>query len=311
MLQLLEQTRRPDCDLDALDRLINRDVSLSYKLLRYINSAYFRRPVEISSIRHAMSLLGERELNQFIVLVATAELAHDKPQELVRSAIIRARFCELLGRQYDCGISPSELFLLGLFSQIDAMLDMEMETVMGRLPLPERIKEALVSGTGSLAAQIGLVRAYETGNWPACDRFCQALGCDLGALPGFYLEAVGWADAYGGSVRSGEDILRPVRMRPLDHFDPGLGPNLSDQGLLVGAVVDDAGGHVNLGDLLSHGLVPQIDLGQAGHDTGARTVAAVEQAHDLGLLVLVGAEFSLPTVETHQAPGNRRCKRCP
>lgn len=197
MLQLLEQARRPDCDLDALDRLINRDVSLSYKLLRYINSAYFRRLVEITSIRHAMSLLGERELKQFIFLVATAELANDKPQELVRSAIIRARFCELLGRECDGGIQPSELFLLGLFSQIDAMLDVEMETVMNRLPLPERVKEALVSGTGNMAPHIGLARAYETGDWPSCDRFGRALGCDPGALPGFYLEAVGWADAYG------------------------------------------------------------------------------------------------------------------
>ena len=114
LLQLIQETRRPDCNIDDLDRLINRDVSLSYKLLRYINSAFFRRLMEITSIRHAIALLGERELRQFIALVATAELAQDKPQELIRSAIIRARFCELLGedscrpwtpRSFSCWVS--------------------------------------------------------------------------------------------------------------------------------------------------------------------------------------------------------------
>jgi c-di-GMP-related signal transduction protein len=196
LLQLIQESRRPDGSLDDLDRLINRDVSLSYKLLRYINSAYFRRMVEITSIRHAITLLGERELRQFISLVATAELARDKPQELIRSTIVRARFCELIGEQSQGRADPSELFLLGLFSQIDAMLDAEMDAVMENLPLSERMKDALVGGTGELAGYLGLVAAYASGNWDACTQFIKTVGCDSEMLPDLYLEAVGWAEAY-------------------------------------------------------------------------------------------------------------------
>lgn len=196
LLQLIRETRRSQCDIDDLDRLITRDVSLSYKLLRYINSAFFRRRMEITSIRHAITLLGERELRQFIALVATAELAQDKPQELIRSAIIRARFCELLGEQSRSPMDTSELFLLGLLSQIDAMLDAEMVTVMERLPLSDRLKNALVSGTGDLAGFLGLVTAYESGDWKNCARFIESIGCDPVTVPGHYLEAVEWAEAY-------------------------------------------------------------------------------------------------------------------
>lgn len=196
LLQLIQETRRPDCDINGLERLINRDVSLSYKLLRYINSAFFRRLMEITSIRHAITLLGERELRQFIALVATAELAQDKPQELVRSAIIRARFCELLGEQSRSPMDTSELFLLGLLSQIDAMLDTKMSAVMETLPLSDRLKDALVSGTGTLAGFLGLVTAYESGDWKNCTRLMESVGCDPVAVPSHYMEAVEWADAY-------------------------------------------------------------------------------------------------------------------
>ncbi|MBI9085521.1 MAG: HDOD domain-containing protein [Desulfobacterales bacterium] len=196
LLQLIRETRRPDCDIDGLDRFINRDVSLSYKLLRYINSTFFRRRMEITSIRHAITLLGERELRQFIALVATAELAQDKPQELIRSTIIRARFCELLGEQSRSPMDTSELFLLGLLSQIDAMLDTKMSAVMETLPLSDRLKNALVSGTGALAGFLDLVTAYESGDWKNCTRLIESVGCDPVAVPDHYMEAVEWADAY-------------------------------------------------------------------------------------------------------------------
>jgi c-di-GMP-related signal transduction protein len=87
-----------DFTIDDLEDLIIRDVSVSYKLLRYINSANFRRVQEISSIKQAIVLLGEKEVRRFLSLIALAQLASDKPDELIRASIIRVRLCELVGR---------------------------------------------------------------------------------------------------------------------------------------------------------------------------------------------------------------------
>jgi EAL and modified HD-GYP domain-containing signal transduction protein len=101
LLQIVGEANKKDCSFDKLEKLINRDVSISYKLLRYMNSAFFKRACEISTIKHAIVLLGEMEIKRFISMVATAELASDKPDELVRTSIIRARFCELLEENGD------------------------------------------------------------------------------------------------------------------------------------------------------------------------------------------------------------------
>jgi EAL and modified HD-GYP domain-containing signal transduction protein len=196
LLQIIGEVNRPECDFDGLEKIINRDLSISYKLLRYINSAFFRRGKDVSSIRHALVLLGEREVRQFISLVAAAGLASGKPSELIRASIIRAKFCELLGRSCGSGVQGSELFLLGLFSLIDAMLDSSMDKVMDNLPLSEGVKRALVSGGGDLAPYLHMVAAYESGDWERCQGLLQSQSLAEDPLPGCYIEAMGWADAF-------------------------------------------------------------------------------------------------------------------
>ncbi len=196
LLQIIGEVNKEDCELGELENLINRDVSLSYKLLRYINSAYYRRVQEISSIKHAIVLLGMKEIKQFISLVATAELASDKPDELVLASFIRAKFCELLGKSSRTGISDSELFLMGLFSLIDAMLDNNMENVMKSLPLSGNIKMALLEGKGTLADYLELILSYETAEWEKTMDIVARLKLDENSLQEYYLEAVSWADAF-------------------------------------------------------------------------------------------------------------------
>jgi EAL and modified HD-GYP domain-containing signal transduction protein len=171
-------------------------VSISYKLLRYINSAFFKRACEISSIKHAIVLLGEMEVKRFISMVATAELASDKPDELVRASIIRARMCELLGLHSNNGADISELFLMGLFSLIDAMLDNNMEDIMQSLPLSKNIKQALLEEKGNLADYLKLVSSYESANWETFSSIISNINVDEKKLPEFYQEAVSWADSY-------------------------------------------------------------------------------------------------------------------
>ncbi len=194
LLQIINEINRKDFSFDRLEKFISSDVSISYKLLRYINSAYFKRLQEITSIKHALVFLGERETKQFISLVAIAGLSSDKPDELIRSSIIRARLCELIGKE--CNFpDTSELFLLGLLSHIDAMLDKGMGKIMEDLPISKKIKIALIDGEGELSDYIKLVSCYETGDWECCSLLTGKIGIAEEKLPQYYMDAIGWADA--------------------------------------------------------------------------------------------------------------------
>ncbi len=196
LLQIVGEANKKDCSFEKLEKLINRDVSISYKLLRYINSAFFKRAREISTIKHAIVLLGEVEIKRFISMVVTAELASDKPDELVRTSIIRARFCELLGMNSQNGANISELFLMGLFSLIDAMLDKEMGNIMNTLPLSKNIKLALLEEKGELADYLKLVSSYESADWKKFSSMISKININEDNIPEFYQDAVTWADSY-------------------------------------------------------------------------------------------------------------------
>jgi len=195
LMQIMAEANKEDMKIKELERIVSRDISISYKLLRYMNSAYFRRVQGISSIKQAMVLLGQKGLRRFISLIIMSELASDKPDELIRSSIIRARLCELLGKDGAAGGDDSELFTLGLFSLIDAILDEEMDKLMQKLPLSDAIKRALVAHDGRLSDFLDLVKAYETGDWKAFSELVAKLGINEEKIPEYYLDALGWAES--------------------------------------------------------------------------------------------------------------------
>ncbi len=195
LLQMVAEISRADMSFEKLEGYISKDVSVSYKLMAYINSAYFQRGQEISSIRQAMSLLGQRGLQQFVSLLLMSQIRGDKPAELLRGSIIRARMSECIGRSAALDLDKEQLFSLGLFSMIDVILDCEMEAVMASLALPGQTKEALIRGEGELARVLMLVNAYEQGAWERVESLAAELGVELSLLPGYYADAVGWADS--------------------------------------------------------------------------------------------------------------------
>jgi c-di-GMP-related signal transduction protein len=139
--------------------------------------------------------LGEKEIRRFVSLIAMSRLAEGKPDELIRTACIRGKFCELLGADAHENTSPSEMFTLGMFSLIDAvMIDQPMDKILGELPLSAPIKRALVDAKGPLAGYIELVRSYETGRWDRVARLSRALNLNEKTLPGLYLQACKWSD---------------------------------------------------------------------------------------------------------------------
>jgi c-di-GMP-related signal transduction protein len=194
MVQLISNINNSEFDVMELEKLVVQDVSVSYKLLNYINSAHFSRIQPISSIRQAISFLGEKEFKMFVSLVATSKLASDKPTELIRLSIIRARFLEQVARALS--MDTNEMFLLGLFSLIDAMLDQKMATVLKKLPLTDNLNSALSDRSGELYYHLRLVETYESGNWIAFRYAQKRTGLDAETIVAFYVDAIAWADSF-------------------------------------------------------------------------------------------------------------------
>ncbi len=192
ILQLLNEVNGVDFDIDKLKNLLNQDVSTSYKLLNYLNSAFFNRLQPISSIRQAIAFLGSKGIRQFISLIAIGQLGDGKPGELIRTSIIRARFLELVGQEVNR--DGNELFMLGLFSLIDAMLDNSMENLINKMPLSDKICEALVDRKGEVYPFLRIIEVYESGNWDEFEKLLNEIGCDPGKIVEFYIESVDWAD---------------------------------------------------------------------------------------------------------------------
>jgi c-di-GMP-related signal transduction protein len=195
LLGIMAEANRRDFQFDKVESIISRDVAISYKLLRYINSAFYRRAATVSSIKQAMLLLGENGIRSFLSLIAMTKLGKNKPDELIRSSIIRAKFCELLGGKKAAGIDSSELFTLGLFSSIDAILDDTMENLMAKLPLSNDLKETLIHKEGKLNNYLGLTVSYEKGDWEGVSKFSNSIIVNDQALPQYFLNAINWADA--------------------------------------------------------------------------------------------------------------------
>lgn len=190
-LRILHEIHKPTIDFQAVEQLIKGELSLCFRLLRYLNSAAFFFRGGITSIRHALAMLGEEQLRKWISLVVVVGAAQESCGELVRSALVRARFCELLANK--AHRSPTDLFLMGLLSHMDAILGTPMADILRQLPLSDDIKAALLHQTSRLAQVYNLVLAYETGNWAWCADLATGVHCKEREIAGYYFDAVQWA----------------------------------------------------------------------------------------------------------------------
>ncbi len=195
-LRLINEANKKDPDLTVIENLIKKDVAVSFKLLKFINSAHFNRPAAINSIKDAITFLGLSELRKFIHIVTIADLSENKPNELVRCSVIRARMCELCGTVLKTGFSLEELFTLGLFSCIDAMLDCPMKDILKNIHLSEKIKTALERKDREFNKIIEIVSSFEMGEWQN-NFFTVMSGTAIEKkLPAFYLDAVKMVNAF-------------------------------------------------------------------------------------------------------------------
>lgn len=194
MAELLYETSKTELDLNGITGVFERDVTLSYKLLRYANSAIFKRRTEISTIKQALVILGSGELKRFIGLMFAVTANPDKPTELINLAMTRAKFCELVAHDIPSQLDVSIAFLSGLLSKIDAILDEDMETVLEKLPLSQDIKDPLLTKKGIMAALIKLVELIEQAEWDKTDVVIEKLKLNKDRVTEHYNVAVSWAD---------------------------------------------------------------------------------------------------------------------
>jgi EAL and modified HD-GYP domain-containing signal transduction protein len=194
MAELLYETSKTDIDLNSITSVFERDVSLSYKLLRYANSAIFKRRNEISTIKQALVILGSGELKRFIGLMFAVTANPDKPSELINMAMTRAKFCELVAHDIPSQLDISIAFLTGLLSMIDAILDEDIATILEKLPLSEEIKNPLLTKKGVIAALIKLVEFIEQAQWDKTTLVIEKLKLNKDKVSEHYNQAVAWAD---------------------------------------------------------------------------------------------------------------------
>ena len=192
-LELLREIHCHELDLDALDAIIKRELSLSYRLLRHVNSPLLRSRTEICSIRHALVMLGNREVRKWVSFMALTGMGEDKPQELLVHALIRARFCEAHAGLIGNPGRADELFLMGLFSLLDAIVDRPLVEVVAELPIEGDIKAALGGEEGPLRDVLELAIAYERADWDRLAELASRLGGDVHDAPRVYAQALTWA----------------------------------------------------------------------------------------------------------------------
>jgi EAL and modified HD-GYP domain-containing signal transduction protein len=190
-LRMLQEVSRPELDLTGLERLIKSEASVCYRLLRYLNSATFSFQKEIHSVKHALSLLGERDVRRWVRLIAAVGAGQDKTSDLVLSALVRGRFGELLSPRVSHG--ESDLFLLGLLSLIDAMLEMSMDAVLERISLDHETKAVLLGRPSVLRPVFQLMLAHESGEWAAAAALGEQLNLNAEEVAGYYWQAQQWA----------------------------------------------------------------------------------------------------------------------
>jgi EAL and modified HD-GYP domain-containing signal transduction protein len=195
-LRMLTAVSKPELDVREIENTVKGEASLCYRLLRYLNSAAFGFANEIHSVRHALAILGEREVRRWIRLVATLGAGQGKSDDLVLSALVRARFCELLSPKIPHG--DSDLFLMGLLSLMDVILELPMSQVLDNVPIDQETKSVLLGGASRLRPFYQLMLAQESGEWKTGSELSSQLHLNDSDVAGAYWQAMQWAREVSG-----------------------------------------------------------------------------------------------------------------
>lgn len=195
-LELLKIVNNPDFELTKAADIIGRDTALVIELLRMVNHMAINS--EITSIRHAAAMLGQKELKKWINAVVSHQLCADKPNEITRLSLLRAKFAENLAPAFEMASFSSELFLMGLFSVLDIILDKPMSEALAMVNVSKEITEALVNKNGEMARVLNFMQQYELASWAELSRQMIVYNIKEGPVYDAYIEALSWyRDLFG------------------------------------------------------------------------------------------------------------------
>lgn len=189
-IELLNMVNVNDFDLTKAADVIGRDTALVISLLKMVNK--MARNSEITSIRHAAAMLGQRELKKWINTAVTNQLCADRPNEITRVSLLRAKFAENLASAFEMSMQSSELFLMGLFSVLDLILDRPMEEALKMVKVSKEINAALIEGKGSFAEVLAFVTQYENANWQEVSRIMVLKNIDMNKVYEAYIDSLKW-----------------------------------------------------------------------------------------------------------------------
>jgi len=194
ILQLMDMVRK-NADVRQLEGVLKRDAGLSYKLLRYINSAGFGLGVEIQSLKHAVTMLGYSPLYRWLsVLLANASSSGYSPV-LMHTAIVRGRFAEMLGKGFVPKTELDNLFVAGMFSLLDRLLGISMEEVLENIQLPEAVTQALLAREGIYGPFLALAESCEKNNCDKVGELADSLFISAEQVNDAHMAALAWAQS--------------------------------------------------------------------------------------------------------------------
>jgi len=189
-IELLNIVNDIDFDLSEAADVIGKDTALVISLLKMVNKMSVNS--EITSIRHAAAMLGQKELKKWINTAVTNELCADRPSEITRLSLLRAKFAENLAPLFEMAIHSAELFLMGLFSVLDLILDKPMKEALAMVNVSKSIEEALIEDKGEFAAVLDFIRHYESASWQEVSRVMLLRKIDMDQVYNAYTESLQW-----------------------------------------------------------------------------------------------------------------------
>ena len=186
-IQLIAALQNPETEIQQFTRIISRDVTLSFRLLHYLNSAFFNLPKKVTNIQDAIIYLGQINIKNWATLIALTKI-DNKPNELILTTLVRAKMCELL--THKVGQEDESAFLVGLFSSLDALLETPLHEVVSTIPLADHVTSAILNKEGIMGEALQCILTYEHADWDLA-KFCDLSPSELTSC---YAEAIQWSE---------------------------------------------------------------------------------------------------------------------
>jgi len=199
-IQLLNVINEDNFELSQASNIIQRDPALAISLLKFVNSK--KLASEVRSLQHAAAILGQKELKKWINAAVTNVLYSDKPNEITKLSLIRAKFAENLAPVFEMGIFAPELFMMGLFSVLDIILEMPIQDAVNVVIVPKEVKLALVEGRGRYAQLLSFIRSYETADWQEISRQLLLNNIPVDRIYDAYIDTLQWYSNLLASINS-------------------------------------------------------------------------------------------------------------